>query len=241
MIDSHTHLQDDLFSEDRTQVLLRAKKAGVSAVINASVDFKDSIKCLEISKLYETIHPVIGLAPYSALDELNNTIQLIKENPKIVGVGEIGLDWHFKKHESQIEPFKKQIELAKELEIPVVVHSRSAGKHCIDILEEMRAEKVLMHAYDGSFKAAKHAWDLGYYFSIPLTVLVKEQKQKLAKEIPEELLLLETDSPVLNPDGGRNEPANLVKSRDFIANLREVSPKRIDQVSEINAKSLFLI
>ena len=241
MIDVHAHLQSEVFKDDLKDVLLRAKSNGITGVICASVDFSDAVKCLELGKNLDQIHSAIGLAPYSDLSEIDKVIQLIKDSPDIVAVGEIGLDYPYKKYPEQVEPFKKQIALAMELDLPVVVHSRSAGKYCFEILQEMKAEKVVMHAFGGSIKTARKAFDSGFSFSIPVTVLRSPEKQKLAREIPEELLLLETDSPVLNPEKGRNEPANLVKSRDFIAELRGVKPEVIGKLTEKNAKSLFKI
>jgi len=239
VIDAHAHLQDEAFKKDLKEVLIRARLVGVEAIINAAVDFDDSVKCLEISREYDLIYPVIGLAPYSKLSQIKAVMQLIEGSPDVVGIGEIGLDWPYQKNEAQMVPFKKQTELADELDIPVVIHSRSAGKYCINTLIEMKAKKVLMHAYDGSIKDARRAWENGFYFSIPLTVLVNPEKQKLAKEIPDKFLMLETDSPVLNPTKERNEPANLQKSRDFIAELRGVKPKKIEKLSTDNAKRLF--
>ena len=239
MIDSHAHLQDDVFKEDIRDVLLRAKSAGVNGVVCASVDFSDSLACIKLAREFVEVFPCAGVAPYSNLSEVKATMQLIEDSPDIVAVGEIGLDYKLKRHPEQIEPFKKQIELAKELELPVVVHSRSAGRYCLEVLDSLKAEKVVMHSFDGALKYARLGFDRGYYFSIPLTVLKNEQKQKLAKEIPEELLLLETDSPVLNPAGGRNEPSNLIKGRDFIAELRDMAPAEIDKITESNARRIF--
>ena len=239
MIDSHAHLQDEAFSGDLRDVMLRAKSAGVNAVICASVDFGDSVACLELARDYVEIFPCVGVAPYSNLSEVKPTMQLVEDSPDVVAIGEIGLDYKLQRRPEQVEPFRRQVELAMELDLPVVVHSRSAGKHCLEILKAMKAEKVVMHSFDGSVKHARRGFELGYYFSIPLTVVKSEQKQQLAREVPEELLLLETDSPVLSPGGGRNEPANLAQGRDFIARLRGVEPAAMDKLTENNARRIF--
>ncbi len=241
MIDAHLHLHDEAFKDDINEVLLRARKSGVVAFVNTSTNFKDAVACLNFSRIYDSVYPCVGLAPYSDLTEIDSMLQLIEDEPDIVAVGEIGLDWPYEKKPAQIEIFKKQIEIAKELDLPVVVHSRSAGKYCIEILKEMKVEKVLLHSFDGGIKHARVAFDLGYHFSIPVTVIKSPQKQQLAKEIPEKLLLLETDSPVLNPNGGRNEPANLVISRDFIAELKGLEPKTIESITEVNTRKFFKI
>lgn len=239
MIDSHAHLQDDAFKDDIRDVLLRAKSAGVNSVVCASVEFSDSLACIKLAREFVEIFPCAGVAPYSNLSEVGAVMQLIEDSPDVVAIGEIGLDYKRERHPEQIDPFKKQIELAKELNLPVVVHSRSAGRYCLEILKSMKAEKVVMHSFDGALKYARQGFDMGYYFSLPLTVLKNEQKQELARGIPEELLMLETDSPVLNPSGGRNEPANLVHGRDFIADLRGMSPEEVDKITEANTRRIF--
>jgi TatD DNase family protein len=239
VIDAHAHLQGESFEKDIEQALLRAKKAGVTAIVNASTTFEDAIECLELARTYDAVFPAVGLAPYSDLSQLKAVMQLVEDSPDAVAVGEIGLDYPYQKKPEQVEPFKAQVALAMELDLPVVVHSRSAGKYCLNVLEELKAEKVVMHAFDGSIKQARRGFALGFYFSVPLTVVKSEQKQQLAKEAPDELLLLETDSPVLNPAGGRNEPANLVQGRDFIAKLRETTPDKINKLTENNAKKIF--
>jgi len=239
VIDAHAHLQDKAFSEDLREVLLRAKKAGVDGVVSAGVDFSDSVACLEVAREYDLVHAAVGLAPYSDLSQLPAVLQLIEDSPDIVAVGEVGLDYHRAKRVEQLEPFRRQVAVAMELDLPVVVHSRSAGKYCVEVLEAMRAEKVVMHAFDGSMKVARRAFDLGYCFSIPLTVLKNPQKQALARGVPEEQLLLETDSPVLNPLGGRNEPANLVHGLEKVAELRGLSPDELERITDRNARKLF--
>lgn len=232
-------MQDNAFAEDLRDVLLRASKAGVNGIVSAGVDFSDSVACLEVAREYDLVHAAVGVAPYSNLSQLQAVLQLVEDSPDIVAIGEVGLDYNRARKPEQIEPFRKQIAVAKELDIPVIVHSRSAGKYCIEVLEAMKAEKVVMHSFDGSVKNAQRAFELGYYFSIPLTVLKASQKQALAKAVPEEQLLLETDSPVMSPEGGRNEPANLAKGRDFIAELRGLKPEDVDLLTEKNTRKIF--
>jgi TatD DNase family protein len=239
VIDVHAHLQDEAFAADLREVIRRAKAAGVNGIVSAGVDFSDSVACLEVAREYDMVRAAVGLAPYSDLSRLQAVLQLIEDSPDIVAIGEVGLDYNREKRPEQIEPFRKQVAVAMELDVPVVVHSRSAGRYCIEVLDAMKAEKVVMHAFDGSVKNAQRGFELGYCFSIPLTVLKNPQKQALAKAVPEEQLLLETDSPVMDPDGGRNEPANLVRARDFVAELRGVEPGDLEALTEKNAHRIF--
>jgi TatD DNase family protein len=239
VIDAHAHLQDEAFSGDVREVLLRAREAGIEAVVSAGVDFDDSVACLELAREYDMVHAAVGLAPYSELSQLKAVLQLIEDSPDISAVGEIGLDYKSHRRPEQHAPFLAQVEMAMELDLPVVVHSRSAGKYALDLLEGAGAERVVMHAFDGAVKHARRGFELGYYFTLPLTVMRSRQKQELARELPEELLLLETDSPVLDPDGGRNEPANLVRGRDFVAELRGVAHEEVGRLSGKNASRAF--
>lgn len=239
MIDAHAHLQDEAFDGDVFETMRRARDAGVEAVVCASVDFADSVACLELAREWDRIHAAVGLAPYSDLSELDAVLQLVEDSPDAVAVGEVGLDYKYEKRPEQLGPFREQVKLAMELDVPVVVHSRSAGKYALRELEGLGAEKVVMHAFDGSVKHARQGFELGYYFSIPLTVSQSRQKQELAREVPVEQLLLETDSPVLNPGKGRNEPANLLLACNAVAELRGMDPGEVGKLTGDNARRIF--
>ena len=159
----------------------------------------------------------------------------------------IGLDYWFRGSElptanrkPQTEIFKMYIELAKELDLPIVTHSRSAGKYVIEILEKEKAERVCMHAFDGNFSSAQKGVELGYFFSIPPSIVRSEQKQSLVKNLPLENLLLESDSPVLGPDAKeRNVPANLKIAAQKIAEIKKVDISEVIKITTKNAQRLF--
>ncbi|MBR9681492.1 MAG: TatD family hydrolase [Candidatus Altiarchaeota archaeon] len=233
-------MQDAKFEPDLETVLKRAKQAGVNSIITAGVDLEDSRKALQLSELHSILHPVVGLAPYSDQLQIDDVLTFITEaGKKIVGVGEIGLDYPWKKRPEQVEPFRKQIQLAKDLGLPVTVHSRSAGKYVLDILEEEQAEKVHLHSFGGSKQDLKRIVDLGYFVSITCRVITSERLQNLAKILPEELILLETDSPVLSASEGRNEPAKLVESLNFLSKLLNIDAKELEKLTEKNSKRVF--
>jgi TatD DNase family protein len=163
---------------------------------------------------------------------------------RLVGIGEVGLDhWVVKEAEEweiQEQTFVKFIALSKELDLPLNVHSRSAGRHTVRFLQEQGAQKVLMHAFDGKASAAMEGIEAGYYFSIPPSVVRSQQKQKLIRHLPLDRLLLETDSPVLGPDPAcRNEPKNVVISCQAIALAKDVSVEEVARVTSENARRLF--
>ncbi len=163
---------------------------------------------------------------------------------RLVGIGEVGLDhWVVKEAkdwEIQEHALAKFVVLSKELDLPLNVHSRSAGRHTVRFLREQGAQKVLLHAFDGKVSAAMEGIEAGYYFSIPPSVVRSQQKQKLLRHLPLDRLLLETDSPVLGPDPAvRNEPKNVVVSCQAIASAKGVSVEEVARVTSENARRLF--
>jgi len=240
VIDVHAHIHGPDFEADLEQVLRRASRAGVKAVISASVDVSDSLRCLKVAGGHSMVYPEIGLAPYSDLGQLEDMLRLIQERrSEIVGIGEIGLDYPWEKHPEQVEPFRRQVRLAKKLGLPVTVHSRSAGKYVLDILEEEGAERVHLHSFGGSKKDVRRAVSLGYYFSINCRVAVSRKIQDMVLMLPEDLILLETDSPVLGLAPGRNEPANLAKNAEAVSKLLKVKPEEFEKIAEENSKRIF--
>lgn len=243
MIDCHCHLEDEEFDKDRKQVIERARKAGV-IMITSGLGLKEAENALQIASEFEGVYVCAGLEPYSEEDPAP-VIKFIRENKKkLVGIGEVGLDYWWGKTEDQRkkqkENFLKFIELAKELKLPIIIHSRSAGHQAIEILINENAQKVMMHAFDGKASHAMAGVEKNFMFSIPPSVVRSEQKQKLAKAIPLENLLLETDSPVLGVDPkSRNEPQFLIESAKKIAELKSISLDKVIEATAQNANNLF--
>jgi TatD DNase family protein len=169
---------------------------------------------------------------------------IYKERARLVAVGEVGLDfWIVKENadkELQKEIFKSFINLANELDLPLNVHSRSAGRHAVALLLECNAAKVQMHAFDGKASSAQPGLEAGYFFSIPPSVVRSRQKQKLVKKIPLSQLLVETDSPVLGPNRNRrNEPINISISIRAIAELKNISEQEVIETVSENTQKLY--
>jgi len=246
-IDVHCHLGEDVFRKDLDRVLKRAEEAGVVAIITSSLTFKDAEFTLQLIRKYRgLVYRTVGL-DYTILneDEVDMMASYIEKNrDTIIGIGEVGLDYYiFRDHryrEKQRKIFSFWIEFAKSLDMPIVVHSRSAGKYALNLLFEHRAERVLMHAFDGRASYAKMAAEKGYYFSIPPSIARSEQKRKLVKVLPMDRLLLETDSPVLAPTKGeRNEPANVVVSAEWISRIKGIPIEVVAEMTCQNAEILF--
>ena len=243
LIDVHCHLTAPEFEGRIREIIEKSVEAGVEAIITSGLGYDDGLKALEISD-YRLVYPSIGVSPY-ILEGYERVIDLIRrESKKIVAIGEIGLDyWYVKDDEGRAEQrrvFREFIELSRELDLPIVIHSRSAGKYALEILFEMRAERVIMHAFDGAAKYAVKAVERGYMFSIPPSIARSQQKRNLVKRIPLENLLLESDSPALSPIAGQiNYPWNVVISAEWISKIKRISVEKVIDVTGGNAVEIF--
>lgn len=216
LVDAHAHLSDPIFDPDREAVLDRARRAGLAAIVTVGETLADARRNLELARLHPEIRPMAGLFPTHLDLEHSATIEAVirEHRALLVGIGEVGLD-HWKVQdeagrELQREIFGRFIALSLELDLPLNVHSRSAGRATVSMLVERGAQRVLLHAFDGKPASALPGVEAGYFFSIPPSVVRSAQKQKLVRRLPLSCLLLETDSPVLGPTPQeRNEPANL--------------------------------
>jgi TatD DNase family protein len=246
LVDAHAHICDPAFDKDRDEVLEKARRAGVTAIIAVGENLADARKNLELSKRHPMLKPAAGLYP-DVLDgnQADQMADFIRQNRSVLAaIGEVGLDfWVVKEAPDkalQREIFKQFIDLAKELKLPLNVHSRSAGRHAIALLLENNAERVQMHAFDGKSSTALPALEAGYFFSIPPSVVRSRQKQKLVKRLPLSCLLLESDSPVLGPSRQeRNEPANIWQSVKSIAALQDVSEEAVLSAVSENTEKLY--
>jgi TatD DNase family protein len=246
IVDTHAHLCDAVFDFDRAKVLERAQAAGVSAVIAVSETLADAQRNLKLAAIHPCLRPAAGLYPtHLSLDHAKAMISFIRgERSHIYAIGEVGLDYWVIKEEAEQELqrviFTSFIELAQEFDLPLNVHSRSAGRHAIALLLEHGARKVQLHAFDGKAAAALPAVEAGYFFSIPPSVIRSQQKQNLVKRLPLSCLLVETDSPVLGPSPKeRNEPANVVVAINAIAELQNVSRAEVIAAVSENTRRLF--
>jgi len=246
IVDVHAHLCDPLFDRDRAEVLKKARAAGIIAIVSVSENLSDAERNIELAKAHPELHPAAGLYPtHLDLDQAKAMQSFIRrERSRLVAIVEVGLDyWTVKEEldrELQREIFYSFIDLALDLDLPLNVHSRSAGRHAVELLLERGARKVLLHAFDGKAASALPAIEAGYFFSIPPSVIRSRQKQKLVKQLPLSCLLVETDSPVLGPSAAeRNEPANAVISIDAIAELKNVSRAEVIEAVFNNALRLF--
>ena len=251
LIDSHAHLDMEDFKKDRQQVLERALNGGISHIITIGVDLSSSLKALELANEYDAIFSSIGYHPHNAIDVDSHKLKELESlafEPKIVAYGEIGLDY-YRRHSPpniQVKVFKQQLEMAIQLDLPVIIHIREAHKEVLEILQHgsNRKHKGVIHCFSGNRVLAMEFIKLGYYISIPGTVTYKDafQVQDVASKIPLDYLLLETDAPFLAPvpeRGKRNEPLFVSYTAEKISLLRNINIQEVARQTSENATRLF--
>jgi TatD DNase family protein len=229
IIDTHAHLNDPCFDIDLHEVIERAKNANIAAIIAVSEDLPGARKNIELAETYPVIRPCTGLYPsHLDIQQLEELLSFIRcEREILIAIGEVGLDYWAVKDEKgreiQREIFCSFIKLSLELDLPLNVHSRSAGHYAVDLLLKSGAKRVQLHAFDGKASFALAAVEAGYYFSIPPSIVRSQQKQNLVKRLPLQSLLIESDSPVLGPlPDERNEPGNVITAINAIAEIKGV-------------------
>ena len=246
LVDTHAHLCDPAFDSDRTDVLARARAAGIGEVLAVGENLADAQKNLELAATHPMIRPAAGLYPTVLdLEQAAQMRQFIRQRrDRLFAIGEVGLDYWAVQEESQRalqrEIFAGFIALAEDVDLPLNVHSRSAGRHAVALLLERNATRVQLHAFDGRSSAALPAVEAGFFFSIPPSIARSEQKQKLVRQLPLSCLLVETDSPVLGPSAQeRNEPANAVLSIQWIAAIKDISEAQVVEAVNENTYHLY--
>ena len=257
LIDSHAHIDLDTFDRDREQVFARARQGGVRAIINVGLDLESSRASLDLAKQYDDVFSTVGFHPHDASkmrdDDLKALAELAQDD-RVVAVGEIGLDLYrnLSSRRSQEEAFKKQLDLAVELGLPVVVHCRQAHKEVYKILSRWvrstlsagRLWRGVIHCFSGDVELAQKYIDIGFCISLAGSVTYPSAGElvQVAREIPLDRLLLETDAPFLAPQayrGKRNEPAYVALIAEKVAQVREVPREVVAAAAAKNTISLF--
>jgi len=244
LFDTHAHLHFKHFNKDREAVIERSKQK-LEGVVEVGVNSNTNKKVLDLAAKYpKFLYPALGLHPTDAsAEDLDLVKQQVVEAKDLVAVGEIGLDYYHCTEQSgrnvQQKLFKQMLVLAKEVKLPVIIHSREAEAEALNLLSSFEGT-VIMHCFSGTTEQAKESLDRGYWISIPTTVCFSTQKQDLAKEIPLESLLLETDCPFLSPiKRTRNEPINVEMAAKTISQLLNISFDQVCTTTTKNAKRAF--
>jgi TatD DNase family protein len=251
LIDSHAHLEMKEFDHDREKVVERARQAGVDFVITVGTNLALSRKAVELAERHENIYATVGIHPHDVVNTDNKTFDTLLElahRKKVVAYGEIGLDFfrNISPQEKQLDLFGRQLELAKELQLPVIIHDRDAHEQTLRIVSASGVRRGVFHCFSGDYNMAKQCIDLGFYISVPGVVTYDKAKtiQDVARRVPLSSLLLETDAPYLAPiphRGKRNEPSFIIHTAKKVAELKGLSLEEVAQATTQNAKNLFQI
>lgn len=250
IFDSHAHYDDEAFKEDREEVIDKIKKAGVSRVLNCGADLKSCESTLELTQKYDFIYGAIGIHPQDANQVFNNLNKIgdMLQKDKIAAVGEIGLDYYYENfdREVQIRAFREQMDLAKQLDMPVVIHDRDAHEDTLKVIKEFKGLRGVLHCYSGSYEFAREVLKQDYYLGFTGVVTFKNAKKavEVVENIPFERLLVETDCPYMAPvpyRGKRNDSSYLLHIIHKIAEIRKLSYDEVVKKTYENACDLFKI
>lgn len=250
IFDIHAHYDDEKFNEDRETVLENMNKENVKYIINSGVDIETSLKSIQFAEKYEFIYATVGVYPGETdkvpADWLNK-LETMLENEKVVGIGEIGLDYYYEEvpRETQMDAFKKQILLAQKHNLPIVIHDRDAHGDTLEILKSMNVNKGVMHCFSGSKEFANEIINLGMYISIGGVITFKNAKKlvEVACNIPLEKIVLETDCPYLAPTpfrGQRNYSPYIKYVVEKIAQIKGVTESYVEEITMNNAIEIFM-
>ena len=250
LFDTHVHLNAEQFEDDLTEVIERAIEAGVERMVVVGFDRPTIEKAMELIETYDFIYASVGWHPVDAIDMTDEDLKWIEElsaHPKVVALGEMGLDYHWDKSPKDIQHdvLRRQIRLAKKVKLPIIIHNRDATADILTILKEEGAEEVggIMHCYSGSVEVARECMDMNFYISLggPVTFKNAKKPKEVAQEIPLDKLLIETDCPYLTPHpyrGKRNEPAYVKLVAEQIAELKGISLAEVGMATTENAKKI---
>lgn len=253
LFDTHAHLNAEQYNEDLEQVIERAKSEKVEKIVVVGFDRPTITRAMELIEEYDFIYAAIGWHPVDAIDMKDEDLAWIKDlsqHEKVVAIGEMGLDYYWDKSPKDVqkEVFRRQIALAKEVKLPIVIHNRDATEDVVTILKEEGAAEVggIMHCFTGSLETAKACMEMNFYISFggPVTFKNAKKPKEVVKEIPSDKLLIETDCPYLTPvpfRGKRNEPSYVKYIAEQIAELREISFEELSELTTKNAKKVFRI
>jgi len=253
IIDTHAHYDDEAFNEDREVVLQKIKQSGIEMIVNVGASMQTSKNSVELCNQYDFVYAAVGVHPNETADLTEESMQILKEytnHPKVVAIGEIGLDYYWDEPEREVQKkwFTRQLDLAKEVKLPIIIHSRDAAKDTLDILASNEYQDVngVIHCFSYGIEMAREYLNRGYVLGIGGVVTFNNAKKlnEVVEYTPLESIVLETDCPYLSPvpnRGKRNSSLNLPYVITQIAELKKVSEETVVRVTRENARRLYRI
>ena len=251
LFDTHVHLNAEQYEDDLQEVINRALEKGVQNMVVVGFDEPTIKKAIQIAETYDFIYASVGWHPVDAVDMTDEHLAWIEElaqHPKVVALGEMGLDYYWDKSPKEVQKdvFRRQIRLARKVKLPIIIHNRDATEDVVTILKEEHVEEVggIMHCFTGSIEVAKQCMDMNMYISFggPVTFKNAKKPKEVATELPLDKLLIETDCPYLTPHpfrGKRNEPGYVSYVAEQIAELKGITYEELAEITTANAKKLF--
>jgi TatD DNase family protein len=253
LFDTHAHYDDEKYNEDRAEVIQTAFDSGVSHILNVSCDVNSFTESLELSRKFEFVYSAVGIHPHDATSAVLTDLDTIMDygsNKKVVAIGEIGLDYYydFSPRELQKKWFRLQIEVAKSLNLPIIVHNRDSHQDVLNIVKEENAREIggVFHCYSGSVEMARELLNNNFYISVAGPVTFKNARRiiEVVKYVPDDRLLIETDCPYLTPEphrGKRNDSKFVKLVAEKVAEIKGTTFEYIANITRENGKKLFKI
>ncbi len=247
IFESHTHLDDNMFAGDLENVIKNCRQAGIEKMINISCNARSMFASVQLAEKYDFIYASAGFHPHDATELELELVRKTAFHPKVIAIGEIGLDYfrNLSPQDIQRQAFRQQLALALELDLPVIIHDRDAHEDTLSILEEYHPPKAVFHCFSGDIIMAQKIISAGWFISFTGNITYKNSKlSDIIRMVPEDRYFVETDSPYLTPHphrGKRNDPTMLRYIIEALADIRHQSPKIIAQQSFDNASSFFNI
>ena len=253
IFETHAHYDDDAFDEDREELLSQMAENGIGTIVNATASRRTVVQSLELTRKYPFIYSTIGVHPSDCAEMDEEELSWLREmcaDEKVVAVGEIGLDYHYDEPPAEVQKkwFEAQLELARSVKLPVIIHSRDAAKDTLDIMKSMRAEEIGgdIHCFSYSVETAREYLNMGFYIGVGGVITFKNGRKlrEVVEYAPIEQIVLETDSPYLAPEpfrGKRNSSLNLPYVVEKVAEIKKLSPEEVIEITERNAKRLYKI
>ena len=252
LFDTHAHMDDRSFDEDRQELLAALPVEGISLLMNPGCSYESSLNAIALAESYDYIYAAVGSHPDVA-DEVDDALiakyrELCSRHPKVKAIGEIGLDYHYEDipREIQKRAFRLQMELARELDLPVIVHEREAHEDGLKIVDEFPTVKGVFHCYSGSLEMARELIKRGWYIGFTGVLTFKNARKaiEVAAEIPLDRIVIETDCPYMAPvpfRGKRNDPGKVLYMANKLAELRGITPEEAARITLENGKRLYRI
>lgn len=250
LFDTHAHMDDRAFDQDRDTLLSELPQQRIGLLMNPGCSLASSRQACALAERYDYIYAAVGSHP-DAADEVNEDVLeayrvLCKQNPKVKAIGEIGLDYHYEDipRQRQLEAFRDQMALARELDLPVIVHEREAHQDGMAVVDEFPQVTGVFHCYSGSAEMAKELIKRGWYIGFTGVLTFKNARKavEVAREIPLDRIVLETDCPYMSPEpfrGKRNDPGKLYRMAQALAQIREIPAEQVEAITFENGKQLY--